>query len=66
MDKNPAMERKRKIPTGSHIGLEIMIKGAKKIRLRTATVIVMPERMRRMEPEMRRVKKPTSWVDLGA
>lgn len=48
------------------MGLEIMIRGVNKIRPIIVAVKVRPVRRRRMAPETRSVKKPTSWVEFGA
>lgn len=66
METNPATVRKRRPPTGTHMGLEMMIRGVNKIRPRIVAVTVRPVRRRRMAPETRSVKKPTSWVEFGA
>jgi hypothetical protein len=46
--------------------LETRISGAKKTTPRAVAVTVRPVRMSKTEQEMRRVKKPTSWVEFGA
>lgn len=48
------------------MGLEMMSNGAKKIRPIIVAVMVKPVRRRRMEPEMKRARKPRSWAELGA
>lgn len=45
------------------MGLEMMIKGVKRISPSVAPVTAIPVRRRRMEPEIRRVDKPTSWLE---
>jgi hypothetical protein len=65
MDKNPAARRKRKVPAGTHIGLETMINGEKKMRETTVAVTVRPVRRRKMDPVTSRVKRPASWVEFG-
>lgn len=66
MDKNPARRRKKKVPAGTHIGLETMINGEKKMRAKTVPETVKPVRRRKMEPVARRVKIPASWVEFDA
>lgn len=66
MDRNPAVRRKKKVPAGTHIGLETMINGEKKMIEITVADTVKPVKRRRMDPVTRRVKMPTSWVELGA
>jgi len=65
MDKNPAARRKRKVPAGTHIGLETMINGEKKMRETTVAATVRPVRRRKMDPVTSRVKRPASWVEFG-
>lgn len=64
-DRNPAATRNTIVPTGSQMGLDNTRIGAKKMRPRNKTVTVMPVRKRRMEPEMKRVRKPISCEELG-
>lgn len=66
IDKNPAMARNKTVPMGTQMGLEMMSKGAKKMRPRTVAATVKPVRRRRIEPEMKSVRKPMSWAELGA
>ncbi|KAK2357709.1 oleosin G [Trifolium repens] len=65
MDKNPAARRKKKVPAGTHIGLETMINGEKKMREITVPATDKPVRRRKMDPVTRRVKMPASWVEFG-
>lgn len=60
MDTNPAAVRNSTVPSGTHIGLETMRIGVKKMSPRTVTVIVIPVRSRRIPPETRRVSSPMS------
>lgn len=62
-ESNPAMITKRIDPAGTHMGLEIIIKGTKKIRPRTMAVRVRPVRRSRMPPDITKVKNPMSWVE---
>lgn len=55
-----------RVPTGTHMGLEMRINGAKKMRPRTVAVRVRPVRRSKMPPEITRVARPTSWVEFGA
>ena len=48
------------------MGLEMRINGIKKMKPRMMAVTVRPVRMRRIEVETKRVKKPRSWVEFGA
>lgn len=65
MDTNPATVTNITVPSGIHIGLEMMMIGVKKINVKTVAVMVIPVRRRRMPPETRRVNNPMSWVELG-
>lgn len=58
MDKNPAAAKKRTVPAGTHMGLEMRIKGVKKMRPMTVAVMVRPVRKSKMQPETMRAKKP--------
>lgn len=64
-NKNPAAAMKRRIPIGIHIGAVMKIKGVKKIKPSIIVVIVTPVRRSKIPPEITRVKKPMSWVELG-
>lgn len=48
------------------MGLVKRINGVKKMKPRTVAVTVRPARKSRMEPEMRRVRRPTTWEEFGA
>lgn len=65
-DKNPAMVTNSTVLTGIHMGLEMRINGIKRMRLTTVAVTVRPVRIRRIDAETKRVKKPRSWVEFGA
>lgn len=66
MDKKDAVMRKKKVAAGTHIGLETMIKGEKKMREITVPVTVRPVRRRKMDPVTSRVKMAASCVESGA
>lgn len=66
MDKKDAVMRKKKVPAGTHIGLETMIKGEKKMRAITVPVTVRPVRRRKIDPVTSRVKIAASCVEFGA
>ena len=51
---------------GNHMGLVKRINGVKTMKLRTVAVTVRPARRSKMEPEMRRLRRPMSWVEFGA
>lgn len=55
----------RKVPAGTHTGLDTMIKGRKNMRPRTAPATVRPVRRSKTEAVRRRVKMQASWVELG-
>ena len=65
MDKKAAVMRRNRVPIGTQIGLEMIIKGEKKIMAIMVPVTVRPVRRSKIEPVMRRVKRPASWVELG-
>ena len=48
------------------MGLVKRINGVKKMTPRTVAVTVRPARRSKMEPEMRRDRRPTSWEEFGA
>ena len=56
----------KRVPAGTHTGLDTMIKGRKNMRPRTAPATVRPVRRRKTEAVTRRGKMPASWVELGA
>lgn len=60
-DKNPKAATK----IGIQIGLVMRINGVRKINPRITVVIVTPVRRSKIPPEITRVKKPMSCVELG-
>ena len=54
------------MPAGTHMGLNTMIKGEKKIMAITVAATVRPVRRSKIAPVTRRVKRPASWVEFGA
>lgn len=65
-DNNPTAVTNRATPSGTHIGLEMMMIGVNRIRPITMPVTVRPVRRTKMPPETRRLRKPRSWAEFGA
>lgn len=63
IDKIPAMTKKTTVAIGIHTGLDMMIKGVKKINPKVATVTVKPVKSSITEADIMRVKKPTNCVE---
>jgi len=60
VNKNPTVKTKRMAKTGTNIGLNKMISGAKRIKPMMVTTNVRHVRRREMVLIMRRVKRPKS------
>lgn len=52
-------------PVGTHIGLVMMIMGAKNMKLITAVVTVVPLRTSEIPVDTSKAIRPLSWVDSG-
>jgi len=63
VNKNPTVKTKRMAKTGTNIGLNNMIIGAKTIKPMMVNTNVRHVRRREMVLIMRRVKRPKSWFE---
>lgn len=65
-ESSPRTMTNRIAPSGTHIGLEIKISGAKMMRPIRNPVIVMPVRRRSTPPKTVRVRRPMNRVEVCA